>query len=164
MSCDLFISLSSGPTMWRMFTNLRNLSKDSKNEYRRRSKGQFGTPSCYQRCSQDKGRSLLSKRSRENAENTTSYLGLASRMEGESMRAMHNWPVLLKLASAFNDSIVREADIHSSECTSAQQTPIVSSEWLKKGLDEWLFFHTETATMNIYLGCRLWQDAVLLCQ
>lgn len=36
-------------------------------------------------------------------------------------------PVLLELASAFNDSIVREADIRSSECTPGQQTPIVSS-------------------------------------
>lgn len=60
------------------------------------------------------------------------------------MRAMQNWPVLLELASAFNDSIVREADIRSSECTRARQPPIVSSECLKKGSDEWLFFHTQT--------------------
>lgn len=75
--------------------------------------------------------------------------------QGESMRAMHNWPVLLELASAFNDSIVREADIHSSECTPARQTPIVSSEWSKKGSDEWLFFRTQTAPMNVYLSCSL---------
>lgn len=116
---------------------------------------QLGTPSCYQRCYQDKGRSLLSQRSRENAENTTSYLCLAPWTEGESMRAMHNWPVLLGLASAFNDSIVREAAIRSSECTPARQTPIVSSELLKKGSDEWLFFRTQTAPMNIYLSCSL---------
>lgn len=71
------------------------------------------------------------------------------------MRAKHNRPVLLELASAFNDSIVHEADIHSSECTLARQTLIVSSEWLKKGSDEWLFFRTQTAPMNIYLGCSL---------
>lgn len=80
---------------------------------------------------------------------------LAPWMEGESMRATHNWPVLLKLASAYNDSIVHEADIHSSECTPARQTPIVSSEWSKKGSDECLFFRTQTASMNIYLGCSL---------
>lgn len=66
-------------------------------------------------------------------------------MQGESMRAMQNGPVLLELASAFNDPIVREADIHSSECTPAPQPPIVSSECLKKGSDEWLFFRTQTA-------------------
>lgn len=71
------------------------------------------------------------------------------------MRGRHSRPVLLKLASAFNDSIVREADIHSSECTPARQTPIVSSEWSKKGSDEWLFFRTQTATMNVYLICSL---------
>lgn len=44
--CDLFISLSGRLTMLRMFENLRNLSKLSENEHRRRSGEQLGTPSC----------------------------------------------------------------------------------------------------------------------
>lgn len=71
------------------------------------------------------------------------------------MRGRHSRPVLLKLASVFNDSIVHEVDIHSSECTPARQTTIVSSEWSKKSSDEWLFSRTQTATMNVYLICSL---------
>lgn len=60
MLCDLFISLSSRLLMLRMFKNLRNLFKAVSNGQRRRSGKRSGTPLRYQRCYQDKGRSLIS--------------------------------------------------------------------------------------------------------
>lgn len=90
------------------------------------------------------------------AQNSTSYLCQAPLTgEKKSVRVMHNCLVLRKLLCAFNDPIVYEADRHSSECTTAQQTLIVSPEGVERGLNECLFFCTQITTMNICLICSL---------